>query len=150
MMTKEVIKPCENIVSQEPVQKVSDEPVSPAISLAVSPSTDENYKTESDGSQSSNQSGSKRSEKPNCYECRFRSDLPYSPHSECKHPVLEGKGRILAIACILRGGQFPPFNLTGSAHGMRNNWFNWPLDYDPIWLETCDAFEQKSPTESPQ
>jgi hypothetical protein len=24
---------------------------------------------------------------------------------------------------------------------MRNGWFAWPLDYDPIWLETCDAFE---------
>lgn len=115
--------------------------VSPAVSPPISPSTVENYKTETDGDQCGNQSGSQPVKKPNCYECKHRRDLSYSAHSECKHPALEGKGRILAVACIMSGGRFPPFNLTGSAHGMRLGWFAWPLDYDPIWLETCDAFE---------
>ena len=116
------------------------EQVSPAISLPISPNTDENYTIESDGNRRSNKPGTGNG-KPDCYKCKHRRDLDYSAHSECKHPALDGKGRVLAIACIMTSGQFPPFNLKGNAHGIRNAWFSWPIDYDPIWLESCDAFE---------
>ena len=134
---------CEVTASLAPGHTATAEQVSPAISPAVSPSTDENYKIESDGNQSGNKSGTGNG-KPNCYKCKHRRDLSYSAHSECKHPALEGKGRVLAVAAIMTGGRFPPFNLTGTPHGIRNAWFTWPIDYDPVWLESCDAFEPSS------
>ena len=138
-------RPCDEVTaSPAPVSEGIGSAVSPAVSPPVSPSTVENYKTETDGSQCGNQSGSQSVKKPNCYECKHRGDLPYSAHSECKHPALEGKGRILAIAAIMTAGQFPPFNLTGSKHGIRSGWFAWPLDFDPVWLESCDAFEPRA------
>jgi hypothetical protein len=25
--------------------------------------------------------------------------------------------------------------------GVANGWANWPLEFDPIWVKTCDGFE---------
>jgi len=27
-----------------------------------------------------------------------------------------------------------------SAWGVSQNWCNWPLNFDPIWIEECDSF----------
>ena len=34
-------------------------------------------------------------------------------------------------------------NIEGNEHGIRSGWFNWPFNFDPIWLENCDGFEDK-------
>lgn len=144
---KEVIKQCEDIASQGHVQKVSDEQVSPAISLAISPSTDENYKTESDGNQPSNQSGS-RNEKPNCYECKHRRSLPGDAHSECVNPRISEADRLITGFALLSGQRsaaMKRLNISCNLHGFKNGWFWWPLNYDPVWLNTCDGFELGSP-----
>lgn len=33
--------------------------------------------------------------------------------------------------------------VTGDPHGIRQGWFNWPLSFDPVWLESCEGFEEK-------
>ena len=139
---KEVIETCVNIVTQKPVQKVSDEQVSPAISLAIAPN-DENYKTESVASKSSNQSGS-RNEKPNCYECKHRRSVPGDAHSECVNPLISDTDRIITGFALLAGQRSAAMkilNVSGSRHGIKSGWFYWPLNFDPVWLETCDGFE---------
>ena len=133
---------CEVIATHAVVTRDSVEPVSPAISPAVIANVENNQKPRQQLSKSGNQSGNGNT-KPNCYECKHRRDLSYSAHSECKHPALEGKGRILAIATVMMGRGFEPFGLTGNAHGIKNGWFSWPLDYDPVWLDSCTAFEQR-------
>lgn len=25
-------------------------------------------------------------------------------------------------------------------HGIRNGWFVWPVNFDPVWLESCEGF----------
>jgi len=30
----------------------------------------------------------------------------------------------------------------GEKHGEAMGWFWWPINYDPIWLEECDSWEQ--------
>jgi hypothetical protein len=30
----------------------------------------------------------------------------------------------------------------GNSNGIGNGWFIFPLNYDPIWLESCDSFEK--------
>jgi hypothetical protein len=30
--------------------------------------------------------------------------------------------------------------VTGSQHGINSGWFNWPLNFDPAWLKSCNGF----------
>lgn len=91
--------------------------------------------------------------KPNCYECRWRGDLSGDAHSCCRHPSAavaanDPLGKILAMfASVGRiapiGLEETPLNIRGSAHGIRMGWFNWPWNFDPVWLESCNGFERK-------
>lgn len=83
--------------------------------------------------------------KNKCYDCVFRRDIPGDAHSMCAHPaaVLDSG---LSIMFMMQGGRSPTMkrlNLAGNRHGFRNGWFMWPLNFDPVWLESCDGFEAK-------
>jgi len=91
--------------------------------------------------------------KANCYECKYRGDVPGDAHSCCRHPSTRSDtsdplGQLMAIFAGV--GRVPPvegessidLNIRGSAHGVRNGWFNWPWNFDPVWLENCDGFEK--------
>jgi hypothetical protein len=58
-------------------------------------------------------------DKPNCYKCVHRRKLPGDAHSRCNNHKAK---------------------VSGNTHGIRHGWFMWPLNFDPIWLETCDSF----------
>jgi hypothetical protein len=60
--------------------------------------------------------------KPNCYECKHRRELMFHCHSYCGNRNA---------------------HVVGSDKGKRMGWFNWPIDFDPVWLESCNGFEQK-------
>jgi hypothetical protein len=90
--------------------------------------------------------------KPNCYECKWRGNVPGDAHSCCKNPknkeILDDP--LLSLMAILAGvRRYDPVNLDtglkvkGNAHGIRNGWFNWPFNFDPVWLEECNGFENK-------
>ena len=34
-------------------------------------------------------------------------------------------------------------NISGNAHGIKSGWFYWPINFDPVWLESCNGFEAK-------
>lgn len=34
-------------------------------------------------------------------------------------------------------------NVTGDPMGIRRGWFLWPVNYDPVWLRSCDGFERR-------
>lgn len=44
------------------------------------------------------------------------------------------------------GGHIPlgqvkaPFKVKGNPTGIRRGWFNWPFNFDPVWLEECEGF----------
>lgn len=140
-------EPCVNIASPVPESTGSAEYVSPAISLAISPSTDENYKTESDGNQSSSQSGMKRGT-PLCYGCLYRAGLVGDAHSECKHPSITDTDRMLTGFALLAGRRsqsMKRMNISANSHGVKSGWFYWPLNFDPVWLETCDGYTEAKP-----
>ena len=33
--------------------------------------------------------------------------------------------------------------IRGNFHGIRHGWFNWPYNFDPVWLDTCNGFEMR-------
>lgn len=94
--------------------------------------------------------------KPNCYQCKYRGNVPGDAHSCCKHPDLNGAtndpaANIMAIFASV--GRVSPqidiqaisdkFQIKANYHGIKKGWFNWPWNFDPVWLENCNAFEDK-------
>ena len=58
----------------------------------------------------------------NCYECKHRRTLFYSAHSGCAKP--------------------DP-NMVGVEYGIKNGWFNYPSNFDPVWVDVvCANFEK--------
>lgn len=83
---------------------------------------------------------------PNCYECKHRRDIPGNCHSACHHPVLmarDGSVKMIALLAFWQTHEFAPFNLTAKEHGIKNGWFIWPINFDPVWLNSCEGFEKK-------
>lgn len=55
-----------------------------------------------------------------CCSCRYRQDIPGDPHSSCR-----------MIDAIVIGDKW----------GIDNDWFYWPINFDPIWLLYCNSFK---------
>lgn len=34
-------------------------------------------------------------------------------------------------------------NIKGDPHGIKKGWFNFPWNFDPVWLDNCDGYEEK-------
>lgn len=57
-----------------------------------------------------------------CYKCVHRLTIPGNYHSRCNN----------------HGAK-----VTGDPHGIKMGWFHWPLNFDPVWLKSCDGFSDK-------
>lgn len=92
---------------------------------------------------------------PNCYACKHRASIPGDAHSRCFHPATkEGNGDagLKAIAGMFSGmqvGAAATLNITADPHGIKNGWFLWPMNFDPVWLRTCLGFEAKAEAPKP-
>ena len=92
---------------------------------------------------------SKILQKANCYNCKNRSDVPGSAHSECKNKVAQVLGYPATQMLMLTGNltvvdkntNEKVIEVVGNWHGVRSGWFTWPFDFDPCWLEACSLFE---------
>lgn len=94
--------------------------------------------------------------KQNCYNCKYRGMIPGDAHSCCKHPDLKGTtddpiaGLMAMFASVGRTNPqinikaiSAKFQIEADPHGIKKGWFNWPWNFDPVWLENCNAFEPK-------
>src|SRR6266545_4726230 len=95
-----------------------------------------------------------KTDKPLCYGCRFRGDVPGSAHSSCKHPEIKGDNKMAELFSLLGGNRrvclglitepaAKTLEILGDPHGIRMGWFNWPYNFDPVWLRRCKGFEPK-------
>lgn len=76
-----------------------------------------------------------------CYDCKFAGDVPGSCHYSCHHPSLDDVGtKAIALMYLITP---KILNIKATPHGIRSGWFNFPLDFDPVWLENCDGYESK-------
>ena len=57
-------------------------------------------------------------EKKNCWTCGYVGSVPGSAHARCKFDWEKAKKRMPE----------------GSVHGIRNGWWAFPLNYDPVWM----------------
>jgi len=84
----------------------------------------------------------------NCYKCIHRGTVPGDTHSCCNHPDLKGLDLVTAIMDMIDNkgtvqSVADKFQIKANPHGIKMGWFLWPINFDPIWLENCNGFEQK-------
>ena len=90
-------------------------------------------------------------DRPDCYECKHRSFLPGSSHSRCSHPSTKTVGDPLleVLGIFASVGRVAPIladtglHVKGHITGIARGWFNWPFNFDPVWLLECDGFEAR-------
>jgi len=81
-----------------------------------------------------------------CKECPHHElALSSGHHQKCIHPAIEDKqfeilallmsGKNITITSKDANEEFKMIEL--NAHGVREGWCNWPIDFDPIWVEAC-------------
>ncbi len=68
---------------------------------------------------------------PKCYDCKWQREISGGAHSRCGHPDARGT----ATAGI------QAMSIKANPYGVRSGWFNWPGNFDPVWLDNCDGFE---------
>jgi len=90
--------------------------------------------------------------KPNCFKCMHKGEVPGSAHICCNHPDLDVENvdpmiKMMAIFAIV--GRVPAITMgmekmgvVGNLHGISHGWFNFPFNFDPTWLESCNGFEK--------
>ena len=96
---------------------------------------------------------SDKGHKPNCYDCKHRRGLTGDAHSRCAHPtngeysdpLTEIMGLFANVGRVAPLPNFAasPLNIKCNPTGWARGWFNWPVNYDPVWLESCSGFTRK-------
>jgi len=81
--------------------------------------------------------------KPKCYQCEYRDEITGDAHSCCKHPKAVENELAIIMSALTGKSLDLPLKIKANPHGVRNGWFNWPVNFDPVWLENCDGFKQK-------
>ena len=85
--------------------------------------------------------------KPKCYKCEYRGDIPGDAHSCCEHPKIkeDPTATFFGIMGIGGGSRWAAddLNIRANPHGVKKGWFSWPVNFDPVWLENCDGFKEK-------
>ena len=98
-----------------------------------------------------------------CYDCIWRETVPGSVRSSCHHPSTAvvhtdpfaqavgmfgkraGVGIIPTAAALFAAEEL---GVSGVPRGVAKGWFLWPVNYDPMWLESCTGFEPKPEDDS--
>ena len=56
-----------------------------------------------------------------CHMCKHKRSIPGDVHIQCINPDM---------------------SMTGNAHGIKNGWFMYPINFDPCWkTKDCANFE---------
>jgi len=84
--------------------------------------------------------------------------IPGDAHVECVHPKIKKSTRdrelsaIVSVLAMLGGGRGIGIGIqTKSAEelgiklnpiGVRGGWANWPMNFDPCWIELCKGYKK--------
>lgn len=87
-----------------------------------------------------------------CNTCAYPRDIVGSAHTRCGHPAITflTGDPLMEIAALM--GRAPSLLVPsaglveGHPTGISRGWFQWPLNFDPVWLVRC-AFYTPADTE---
>jgi len=79
-----------------------------------------------------------------CHACIHRRSLAGNTHSRCGHPVAADSVAEDFLLGLLGFSELATaartLGITINPHGAEMGWANWPVDFDPIWINTCSGF----------
>jgi len=83
----------------------------------------------------------------NCWKCKWKRNIPGSAHVRCEHPKAKLPDHPLTpLIEMLSLFGCPPIKtelrVKIKATGIRGGWAGHPLNFDPIWIEECEGFEE--------
>ncbi len=82
--------------------------------------------------------------KPDCYKCKYRGTVPGSTHSSCRYPG--NSTDIFDIFNPRNRENAMKLDIKAEITGITGGWFEWPVDFDPAWLISCNGFEPNEAT----
>ena len=82
-----------------------------------------------------------KKQKPNCYKCMYRGAVPGDAHSCCKYPGNETG--MFAMFDEGNKNNWKKLEIQGHDTGLRGGWFMWPVNFDPVWLISCNGFKEE-------
>lgn len=82
----------------------------------------------------------------NCHNCVFKRNIPGDCHIACAHPVIVPNATKIVLIIVNGQGHAlePLLGFTFNHHGVQQGWANFPVNYDPVWMEgECKLFMDK-------
>ena len=80
------------------------------------------------------------SEKPDCYKCKCRGPVPGDAHSCCTYPGTNTG--IMGYFSLDNAKLREELNIVQNEHGVSMGWCSWPVNFDPIWIDNCNGFDE--------
>lgn len=81
-----------------------------------------------------------------CRKCKHSRRIPGDAHLKCEHPFIdEDGGSLFSVISSLMGknsNAMDKLNISLNSTGVDNGWAHWPVNFDPIWIDNCDGFEE--------
>ncbi len=85
----------------------------------------------------------------NCYDCKHIRSLPGDCHKRCAHPSLPKLDPFVEVMAIFASVQRTPpqamdggpMNVKLNPLGVARGWCNFPWNFDPTWIVSCDGYE---------
>lgn len=93
----------------------------------------------------------------NCWNCKYKGEVPGSAHICCNHPVVEiDQLKMIMLLQLAKGIYYENpthIKLTNkdtekehnfieiSEQGFKGGWASYPINFDPTWIEKCMGYE---------
>lgn len=89
----------------------------------------------------------------NCSKCKFKGFVPGSAHISCTAFRENGYDKdVMLLEMLMASNQINIINTETNSpliqineYGRKQGWANYPLDFDPIWVEHCSIYNEKTP-----
>lgn len=75
-----------------------------------------------------------------CESCKYAQPIPGDAHISCRVGI---PSSITVNELIADDISTSNSKVVLDAHGVRNGWCYWPMNFDPIWVKSCTAFREK-------
>ena len=85
----------------------------------------------------------------NCKDCKHCDTVPGSAHKSCNAGGKDNKAELTLmiglgykITATVNDVKIPA--ITFNQHGVDNGWCTWPMNFDPVWIDSCMFYNDKN------
>ena len=81
----------------------------------------------------------------NCKDCKFKGPIAFGSghHRTCVALTDDLTGQLLLTQASIKDKTTGEDAVVQNPHGVKNGWCTWPINFDPIWIESCIFFTER-------